>query len=363
MSPLLESSDRSAIRRLLLTWFDRHRRDVPWRFNRDPYRIWVAEVMLQQTTVAAVVPYFERFVARYPTLKDLASAKEQDVLRLWEGLGYYRRARHLHAAARILHKKFDSRIPNDPNVLATLPGFGRYTVNAVLSQAYDRPLPILEANSQRVFARLLAETGDLRRAETRTRLWDLATDLLPKERAGDFNQAVMELGALVCTPTHPECPTCPLRKYCQASRQGKQDEIPRKGPRLETAAEDEVAVVLRDGGKVFVVQRPADASRWPAMWEFPHQPVEFLEAPRDAAQRLLQRLGFEGEVTGELTTIRHAVTRFRITMTCLEAERRNGAFRPDMYPHGRWQSVQALDRLPFSVPQRRLCRILTARKK
>jgi endonuclease III len=179
---------RRRIARSLLAWFDRHQRDLPWRRDRDPYRIWVSEVMLQQTQVVTVIPYFERFLAAFPTLPDLAAADEQDVLRLWEGLGYYRRARDLHRAARRLVDECAVRIPDDPEIMTTLPGFGRYTVNAVLSQAFDRRLPILEANSQRVLSRLFGRTDDPRRGEARHWLWQAAEDLLPAKRPGAFNQ-------------------------------------------------------------------------------------------------------------------------------------------------------------------------------
>src|SRR5437764_13384078 len=186
------------IRRRLLAWFDRHRRDLPWRRDRDPYRVWVSEVMLQQTTVAAVVPYFERFLAAFPTVAALAAADEQQVLKLWEGLGYYRRARHLHAAARLLADR--AALPDDPEVWADLPGVGRYILGAVLSQAFDRKLPIVEANSLRVLARLFGYRGDPREGVGKKWVWAAAEAVLPAKRAGDFNQALMELGALICTP-------------------------------------------------------------------------------------------------------------------------------------------------------------------
>src|SRR3954469_3882474 len=202
--------DPRRLRRRLLSWFDRHRRDLPWRRDRDPYRIWVSEVMLQQTTVAAVVPYFERFLRAFPTLADLAAADEQAVLRLWEGLGYYRRARDLHRPAGALRARAAGRFPDDPEALRGLPGLGRYTLNAVLSQAFDRRLPILEANSQRVLSRLFGRAEDPRQGPARRRLWQAAAELLPARRVGAFNQALMELGALVCTPAAPRCPDCPL---------------------------------------------------------------------------------------------------------------------------------------------------------
>src|SRR5262249_26065537 len=196
--------------RRLRAWFDRHRRDLPWRRDRDPYRVWVSEVMLQQTTVAAVGPYFERFLAAFPSLADLAAADEQDVLRLWEGLGYYRRPRHLHAAPRRLVSEHGGTLPDDPAVWRDLPGVGRYILGAVLSQAFDRRLPIVEANSLRVLCRLFGYAGDPRSGEGQRWLWETAETVLPAERVGDFNQALMGLGALGCTPAAPPCGRCPL---------------------------------------------------------------------------------------------------------------------------------------------------------
>src|SRR6266852_396195 len=223
----MTSSDfRRQLCRSLLAWFDRHRRDLPWRRSRDVYHIWVSEVMLQQTQVATVIPYFKRFLEAFPTLADLAAAEEGDVLRLWEGLGYYRRARDLHRAAQRVVADHGGRIPQEPALLASLPGIGRYTLGAILSQAFDRRLPILETNSQRVLCRLFGRRCDPRRGQARRWLWEIAESLLPARRVGAFNQALMELGALVCTPAVPRCGACPVRALCAARRLGIQDEIP-----------------------------------------------------------------------------------------------------------------------------------------
>ena len=247
------------MRRRLLSWFDRNRRDLPWRRDRDPYRIWVSEVMLQQTTVTAVVPFFRRFLAAFPTVSDLARADEQDVLRLWEGLGYYRRARHLHQAARRLVADHAGQLPDDPEVWAELPGVGRYILGAVLSQAFDRRLPIVEANTKRVLCRLFAQAGDVSSAPIRAWLWETAEAVLPRKRVGDFNQALMELGALVCTPRAPDCPKCPLKAECLARREGLQERIPRQPGRPATVEVREVCVVARGGGS-FGMGGDADAS-------------------------------------------------------------------------------------------------------
>jgi A/G-specific adenine glycosylase len=198
----------------LLRWFDRHRRDLPWRATRDPYRIWVSEVMLQQTTVAAVVPYFLRFLDKFPTLVELARADEQDVLRLWAGLGYYRRARNLHQAAKALVENHGGHLPDDPAVWQLLPGVGRYMLGAIMSQAFDHRLPIVEANSQRVLCRLFGKRGDVSREPVKSWLWRTAAAILPRKRVGDFNQAMMELGALVCTARVARCGECPVRTVC-----------------------------------------------------------------------------------------------------------------------------------------------------
>jgi A/G-specific adenine glycosylase len=351
-----------AWRRALLAWYRRHRRDLPWRRDRDPYRIWVSEVMLQQTTVAAVVPYFERFLAAFPTLTDLAAADEQAVLKLWEGLGYYRRARHLHRAARQLVADHGGKIPNDPGVWRDLPGVGRYILGAVLSQAFDRRLPVVEANIVRVLCRLYGQTGDPSRGVVRRWLWERADELLPRKRVGDFNQALMELGALVCTPANPRCGECPLADNCAARQRGLQAVIPRKGAPSAPTEVREVAVVVRRGPRVLLAQRPADAGRWQNMWEFPRGELGPGEGYDAAAARLLAPLtGVEAALGPELLTVRHGVTRFRITLVALEAEYRRGEFASPFYARGAWLRPAELAGYPVSAPQRRLAEAVAAR--
>jgi A/G-specific adenine glycosylase len=351
---------RRRIRRRLLSWFAKARRDLPWRHDRDPYRIWVSEVMLQQTTVAAVIPFFERFLRAFPRLPDLAAASEQEVLRQWEGLGYYRRARDLHRAARHLATQHRGVIPDDPNVACELPGMGRYTIGAVLSQAFDRRLPVLEANSLRALCRLFGRTDDPRRGPAQRWLWQVAEDLLPARGAGDFNQALMELGALVCTPTAPRCGECPLANDCVARRLALQETIPARAPPPRITEVCESAVVVRRGARVLVVQRPESASRWANLWEFPHGPLTDGESHEDAALRLVREASLEVTLGPELLTVRHGVTRFRITMACFEAEHISGEFHSDFYSHGRWVRPQQLADYPVSAPQRRLTRTLIA---
>jgi A/G-specific adenine glycosylase len=345
----------SRFRRRLLAWFDRAKRDLPWRRDRDPYRVWVSEVMLQQTTVAAVVPYFQRFVAAFPDLTALAAADEQAVLRRWEGLGYYRRARHLHAAARQLVAKHGGRMPDDPAVWAGLPGVGRYILGAVMSQAFERRLPIVEANTVRLLCRLFAQAGDPKSGPVQSWLWQTAGDLLPRKRVGDYNQALMELGALVCTPANPRCAQCPVSADCQAFQTGTQDRIPTKSAQPAVVEVREVAVVVRRGDRVLLVQRRADAARWASMWEFPHGELQGVEAHDQAAKRLLREwTGVTARLGAELLTVRHGVTRFRITMVAIEAAWRRGEFASTVYADGRWLRPSELAKYPVSVPQRQL---------
>ena len=349
---------RPRLPRRLLDWFARFRRDLPWRRDRDPYRIWVSEVMLQQTQAATVVPYFERFLDAFPTLTDLAAADEQDVLRLWEGLGYYRRARDLLRTAKALAASHGGRFPDDPAALAGLPGLGHYTRNAVLSQAFDRQLPILEANSKRVLARLFGRTGDPSRGPELRWLWAAAEALLPARRAGDFNQALMELGALVCTPAAPRCGECPLAADCVARRLGRQEAIPARTLPPETVDVREAAIVVRRGGAVLLAQRPPQG-RWASMWEFPHGPLAPGEPADEAAGRLLPELtGLRARLGPELATVRHGVTRFRITLICFEAEYLSSEFRSSFYRAAAWLTPRELSGRPVSSPQRRLAKLV-----
>jgi A/G-specific adenine glycosylase len=355
---LLPSTDLTAIRKNLLRWFAKARRTLPWRADRDPYRIWVSEVMLQQTLVATVVPYFERFLTQFPTVADLAAADEQDVLRVWEGLGYYRRARNLHQAAKIIVAEHEGRFPIDPAAAVQLPGIGRYMLGAIFSQAFDAPMAIIEANSQRVLCRLFARKDDPRSGAARTWLWEAAQALVPHKHAGDFNQALMELGALVCSPRDPNCSECPLKKMCQAHQLGIQGEIPPPAKRPVPRLVSEAAIVLSKTGKLFIAQRPG-TGRWANMWEFPHGVLQPGETHEQAARRLLGELtGMQGEIGKKLLKIKHAVTHHQITLVCFEAAYRKGRFVSEFYQKGEWVDPTNLGNFPVSSPQRRLARFL-----
>jgi A/G-specific adenine glycosylase len=349
---------RAALGRRLLAWFDRHQRDLPWRHTRDAYSIWVSEIMLQQTQVSTVAPRFTRFIHEFPTIGHLAAADEQTVLRCWEGLGYYRRARHLHAAARVLVERHGGVAPNDPKIWRDLPGIGRYTLGAILSQAFDRRLPILETNSTRLWCRFFGIERSPSIAAVRGELWLLAESLLPKRRAGDFNQAVMELGALICTPKLPRCTKCPLATECAARRLGRQASLPARPVPAKAERVQEIAVVVWKAQRVLLVQRQDDG-RWPNMWEFPRSALEADESPHDGAHRIVRELtGIRAAPRHELATFKHTVTRYSISLICFDAAYESGKFRAGAYQQGIWMSPGDLSQFPLSSPQRRLARLL-----
>ncbi len=346
----------------LLKWFDRHQRDLPWRRTRDPYHVWISEIMLQQTQVATVVPYFERFLTALPNLQALADADEHQVLRLWEGLGYYRRARQLHHAARVIRDEHAGQFPRTLEAVRALPGIGRYTAGAIVSIAYDRPAPILEANTLRLYCRLLAFRGDPYSSAGQHSLWQLAEDLLPSRRVGAFNQALMEVGSLLCTPRAPRCGECPLRPWCGAFQAGCQEEVPRPKPKPASLNIREAAVVVQNGDRV-LVRRCQRGERWAGLWDFVRFAVESPAAEltgHELVRKTREISGLAVRAPRLLTTLRHTVTRYRITLDCYLA-----ATSKRVLPEGQWRWVDAaeLGSMPLSVTGRRLARLVIADQK
>jgi A/G-specific adenine glycosylase len=356
----LDAKSKQSFRRKLLAWYSRHARDLPWRRSRDAYRVWLSEVMLQQTTVAAVKPYFERFLAALPTVERLAAADEQQVLRLWEGLGYYRRARGLHAAAKQIVADHGGELPRDVAGLMALPGIGRYTAGAIVSIAYDQPAPILEANTIRLFARLIALRDDPTKAESQRILWQTAEELLPRKDVARFNQALMELGSLVCTPSEPKCDACPVSGHCTSYRLGLQNKIPASARKQTFAAVREAAVVVRKNGAVLMRQCPA-GERWAGLWDFPRFGLD-AEGPLFVRDELIAKVrdqtGVAIEPAGLLKTLKHGVTRFRITLDCYDARPTGGRVRSTADRPVRWTPRTELATLPLSVTGRKLARLI-----
>ncbi|GGF99696.1 A/G-specific adenine glycosylase [Paenibacillus aceti] len=262
--------------RELLSWYEQAKRDLPWRRHRNPYYIWVSEIMLQQTRVDTVIPYFQRFIERFPTIQALAEAPEEDVLKSWEGLGYYSRARNLQAAAQQVMERHGGIVPDNKKDVSALKGVGPYTSGAILSIAYNQPEPAVDGNVMRVLSRYFLIEEDIMKTGTRTLMEELATSLIPPGRAGDFNQALMELGALICTPKSPQCLICPVMVHCSGRLEGAEERLPVKSkakpPRPEYRL---VALVEGDGaqaGRVLVRRRP-DTGLLARMWELPHIPA------------------------------------------------------------------------------------------
>jgi A/G-specific adenine glycosylase len=322
---MLSGATLARFRKKLLAWFAQSQRDLPWRRTTDPYGIWLSEIMLQQTRVTAVIPYYERFVAHFPNARALAEAPEEEVLRWWAGLGYYSRARNLQKAAQQIVAKHDSRFPDTREEALELPGIGDYTTAAILSIAYGRKLAVLDGNVARVLARLGAVSGDLRNGNRWQRLQETADRLLATRAPGDWNQAMMELGATVCTPRAPQCRLCPVGEFCQARKLGLSEAIPEK---REKRVKEEItlaALVLKDSAGQTLLLRPPNAEAEPRaasevtvllsrLWHFPTIAVKSdAEAElRDFAAKQLRR-----RVPGEfvaLAKVRHAVTYRQITL-------------------------------------------------
>jgi len=304
--------DPTTVASRLLAWYGREGRDLPWRRTRDPYRIWLSEIMLQQTTVAAVVPYYERFLALFPTVDALAAATLEEVIAAWAGLGYYSRARNLHAAAQKVVSCFGGTFPDDLSQLQTLPGVGRSTAGAILSIAFDKKGPILDGNVRRVLCRLFALRDDPRSAPSEKKLWVWAEALTPDDRPHDYAQAIMDLGATVCTPRAPLCGDCPLAELCHARALGLTEEIPAKRQAKGAPIRTEAALILMRGDHVLVRRRPYEGLLG-GMWEFPCATVAPEETPAVAAARILRTFAEDGEPVA-IGRVRHVYSHFRLDL-------------------------------------------------
>jgi len=308
----------------LLDWYVRHARDLPWRSSPDPYVVWVSEIMLQQTQVRTVIPYFERWMDHFPSIAELANASQQEVLAVWEGLGYYSRARNLHHAAQIVMGEHNGELPRDVHRLRQLSGIGRYTAGAIASIAFGLDEPALDGNARRVLARFLNVTLPARSSRGERLLWELAAENLPAGRAAEYNQALMDLGAMICTPREPDCGVCPLALECQANQLGLQAELPVKlakktSPHYTVAA----GVIYRDEW-VLIAKRPKDGLLG-GMWEFPGGKLQPGEDLVSCLQReIKEELAIDVDVGGELGVYQHAYTHFRVTLHAFQCSMVNG---------------------------------------
>lgn len=341
----------------LLSWFDAHCRDLPWRADRDPYRIWLAEVMLQQTQAERAAAYFTRFTARFPDAASLAAAHEDEVLALWEGLGYYSRARNAMRAARIMVAEHGGAPPRDRAALLALPGVGPYTAGAVRSQAWDEPDAAVDANAERVLARLFDLDAPVKETASRKRLKTWAHGLLPPSRPGDFNQALMELGALVCTPRTPDCRACPLADHCEALRLDIVSERPVPGKSRPVTPVVMATGVLAWQGRLLIQKRPPRGV-WAGLWEFPGGRVEPGETPGQAVVReFMEETGLDVRVARPLPVVRHGYTTYSVALHGFLVEPRGrepGQVRLTAATEHRFAAPSDLAGLAFPAGMRKL---------
>lgn len=377
MADLHSSQWLSSFRRRIAKWYAAAKRPLPWRETRDPYAIWVSEIMLQQTQVATVIDYYHRFLERFPDVTSLANASESEVLALWSGLGYYRRARQLHAAAKVIQHDYQGQFPAEFEQVLSLPGVGRYTAGAITSFAYDSRRPVLEANTIRLFSRLIALRDDPRLADSQTRLWDFAEAILPRhDGSAAINQAVMELGSLVCTPTNPNCEACPLADICPTHELGLQAEIPLPKPKKQISELAHVLTLIQNQGR-FLVRQNEKGEWWEGLWDFPRATVNavpawlakldqpaLLTAPRRAKLETIfkNQLGLDCQVHRWVRTLRHTVTRYRIQLHCFEAGIAEDFDATSLAGQWKWVTPKQLAALPKTSTANKLCGLHAAIK-
>ena len=337
----------------LLHWYDQNARSLPWRFEPTPYKTWVSEIMLQQTRVETVIPYFERFIARFPEIGILAASEESDVLRLWEGLGYYSRARNLHKAARVMLEDYAGQIPADIAALRSLPGVGAYTAGAIASIAFGAAEPALDANIRRVGARLL-DLHEPPGSEVDRILWEFCRRILPAQRSGDFNQALMDLASKVCTPKAPTCHLCPLWSDCLAFQRDTAAQLPVRKPKAKIPHKLVLAAVITRGDEVLLAQRPADGMLG-KLWEYPggSVPEETSSLPGALRELMLSRFGFRIDVGSPLGSYKHAYTHFRITLHTFRCELPGASHLP-LPPGFAWAPIGELSTFPMGKVARQI---------
>ncbi len=339
----------------LLDWYEREADDLPWRRSRDPYAIWLAEIMLQQTQVNTVIPYYQRFLQRFPTVAALAAAELDEVLKLWEGLGYYSRARNLQRAARQMMQAHDGCLPRSAAALQRLPGIGRYTAGAIASIAFNEATPVLDGNVMRVFTRLTDLDEDITKSATQRRLWALAQGWLHPKRPGDWNQALMELGRRICRPRQPDCPRCPLQASCLARARGRQHELPRRRPRPQRPHYVDVVALLRNAQGELLIQRRPQEGLLGGLWTFPGGRATAADASLEAAlQRCLREtLALEVKPGAALAPVQHGFTHFQLTLYAWECALVRGP-EATQSPEIAWVSPEDLTRYSFGGAERAL---------
>lgn len=349
---LQQKSGGGEIAGLLLDWFDKNKRDLPWRKTRDPYRIWISEVMLQQTQVGTVIPYYKRWLKSFPRVQALARAPLSRILKLWEGLGYYSRARNLHKTAKIVTKNWGGRFPSSKETLQRLPGIGRYTAGAIASIVFGKPEPILDGNVKRVLSRILALKEPLDKARGEKILWEASKRLVEAgmPRAGDLNQSLMELGSLICLPENPNCSYCPVKKVCEAHRLGLEEEFPIKSKKERTRELKALALILWKGSRVLLQKQPLQG-RWGGLWTFP----QWIQTNGEPEKKLIRKraeknLGVRLDGIKKRMEVRYGFTNYRVRLGVYEAKAISEKIRHVWIPPDR------LIRFALPSPHRKIAR-------
>lgn len=337
----------TALRKALLAWFQKNKRDLPWRKTKDPYKIWVSEIMLQQTRVEAVIPYYNNFLQAFPTIPDLAAAPEDRVLKLWEGLGYYSRARNLHKAAKFLVQEQNGEFPKTIETIQNLPGIGKYTAGAIASIAFGIPAPALDGNVKRVLSRLYVIEEWIEKTSVIQQFLDILHNLISKKQPGAFNEAMMELGARICLPKNPKCSICPVKKNCEALALDQVKYLPARKPKKPIPHYEVVAAAIHKNGRYLLGKRPS-SSMLAGLWEFPGGKVEPGETHEEAVQReLMEELGIEVEVKSHLVSVDHAYSHHTVTLHLYLCTHRSG--KPQTLYHSdlKWISPKHFTDYPF----------------
>jgi A/G-specific adenine glycosylase len=350
---ILQNFDIDKFQKDLIEWFTREQRDLPWRKDQDPYKVWVSEIMLQQTRVDTVIPYFEHFMDRFPTLESLADSDEEEVLKAWEGLGYYSRVRNLHAAVKEVKEKYGGRVPDSREQISQLKGVGPYTTGAILSIAFGKPEPAVDGNVMRVLSRILTIWEDIAKAKTRKLFEETVRVIISRENPSFFNQGLMELGALICTPTSPSCLLCPVQEHCRAFQEGVQHELPVKTKKNSQKTVWLAAAVLRnDDNKILIHKRP-ETGLLANLWEFPNvETYPDVGTQKEQLQEFLKKeYGVSVELGHHFMTIEHVFSHLTWNITAFE-----GSFKGEMKgkPRAKLVTIEELEQYAFPVPYQKI---------
>ncbi|RDW17444.1 A/G-specific adenine glycosylase [Oceanobacillus chungangensis] len=339
----------------LLSWYYQHKRDLPWRQDQDPYKVWVSEIMLQQTKVDTVIPYFYRFIDKYPTVYDLAAADEQEVLKAWEGLGYYSRAKNLQTAVREVVASYGGVVPANPKELGSLKGIGPYTRGAILSIAYNQPEPAVDGNVMRVISRILKIEEDIAKVKTRNIIEKEVREIISKDDPASFNQAIMDLGSSICTPKAPACTFCPIQEHCRAYADGVQDELPIKSKAKKQKKIPYIALLIKNENNEYVIEQRQDSGLLANLWQFPMVPIDEV-GRKDLENWVFSEYGLKVKIKEHKGNLKHVFSHIIWQLEIYEAETINVASEDQRL---RFVNIHEIKGYPFPVSHQKMMKYLS----